>query len=761
MGAVGDTEGRKIDQATPGRWISLLSPVLPTIFTIILMVHMPDISAGKEFSFGVTWVEALGIDLRFYVDGLSFLFALLISGIGVFVTIYAAAYMRGDIDLRRFYFYLYLFMVGMLGLVLAGDLITLFVFWEITTISSYLLISYNNTSAIARRSALQALLITTLGGLCLLVGLLLLASLAESFDLIQVLATGETVRASPLYLPILILILIGAFCKSAQLPFHFWLPNAMAAPTPVSAYLHSATMVKAGIYLLARMHPVLAHTEYWEWILTCTGAATAAVAALAALRQTDLKLALAYTTLIALGTLTMFLGSDASAAVAAAITFLIVHSFYKAALFMVVGIIDKQAGTRNLNKLGGLGHSMHITVIAASAAALSMAGFPPFLGFIGKELKYEGALAVASEPALVATVAVFVNAVTVTVAGMVAIKPFWKKKPQHISNVQEAPLGMWISPLILSGLGLTFGMAPDLVGGGLVEPALSAVLGIPETIKLKLWHGINIPLLMSILTFVLGVTMYLGLRRMRAWLAWDFKYAPTNADQLWDKSLDLLKAFAALQTRILQNGIMRRYLTVIFVTVSLALAYALIRSGQFPMEYAWPRLNLKEWAALLLTVGGAYMAGSARKPLIAICALGALGVGIALIYLFLGAPDVAITQLLVETLYLVLVAAILPRLPVFNPGRKVLFRPRDATLGAVLGLLVTFSLLAVLQTPLESPTTEFFEKASVPEAHGRNIVNVILVDFRALDTFGEIIVVFTAAVAAVTLLGHQLRRGKQ
>ncbi|GAA5443397.1 Na(+)/H(+) antiporter subunit A [Microbulbifer sp. NBRC 101763] len=761
MGAVGDTDSRDSRQAEPGRLISLLSPVPPTILTLILLFYMSDISAGREISFGVTWVSDLGVSLQFFIDGLSFLFALLISGIGVFITIYAASYLRGHMQLRRFYLYLYLFMIGMLGLVLAGDLMTLFVFWEITTIASYLLIGFNNTSAIARRSALQALLVTTLGGLCLLAGFILLGSLTGSFDMVQVLASGETVRASSLYVPILILILIGSFAKSAQLPFHFWLPNAMAAPTPVSAYLHSATMVKAGIYLLARLHPVLAQTETWEWILTCTGAATAAVAALAALRQTDLKLALAYTTMIALGTLTMFLGSDASAAVAAAITFLIVHSFYKAALFMVVGIIDKQTGTRNMIKLGGLGRVMPITFFTALASALSMAGFPPFLGFIGKELKYEGALAVASEPALVSTAAVFANAVTVTVAGMVALKPFLGKYPHNLPKVHEASPGLWISPLILSFLGLTFGLAPDLVGGGLVEPALTAVLGIPESIDLRLWHGINIPLLMSILTFGLGVTMYLGLRHLRAWLAWDFKHAPTSADLLWDKSLELLRSFAAFQTRILQNGVMRRYLTVIFVTVSIFLSYALLRSGQFPLEYNWPRLNLKEWAALLLTVGGAFMAGTARKPLIAICALGALGVGVALIYLFFGAPDVAITQLLVETLYLVLVAAILPRLPVFSPGRKIRFRPRDALLGGMVGLLVTLSILAVLQTPFDSPTSDFFEQAAVPEAHGRNIVNVILVDFRALDTFGEIIVVFTAAVAAVTLLGHQLRRGPQ
>ncbi|WP_444928474.1 hydrogen gas-evolving membrane-bound hydrogenase subunit E [Microbulbifer sp. SSSA002] len=761
MESAGDNESRDTEGETPGRVIALLAPIPPAMIALALLYHLPDISAGRELSFGCSWVPQLGVSLRFYIDGLSFLFALLISGIGFFITIYAAEYLRGNPLLRRFFFYLYLFMIGMLGLVLASDLITLFVFWEITTLASYLLIGFNHTSAVARRSALQALLVTALGGLCLLTAFLLLGQVVGSYDLEVLLSKAQQVKSSSLYLPILLLVLVGAFSKSAQLPFHFWLPNAMAAPTPVSAYLHSATMVKAGIYLLARLHPVLAHTDYWEWILTCTGIATAAVAAVAALRQTDLKLALAYTTVIALGTITMFLGSDASAAVAAAITFLLVHSFYKAALFMVVGIIDRQTGSRDLTQLRGLAKLLPLTFVAALASALSMAGFPPFLGFIGKELKYEGALAVASEPALVGTAAIFANAVTVTVAGMVAIKPFFGPAPGDTSRIQRAPPGLWISPLVLSAFGLTFGLAPDLLGGGLVEPALTAILGLPETIDLKLWHGINIPLLMSILTFVLGVIMYLNLKRIRTWLDWDFSYAPTSADLLWDKSLALLKSFAALQTRLLQHGIMRRYLSVIFITLSLALIYAFIHTKHFSLELTQPNLNLKEWAAILLTIGGTFAAGIARRPLTAICALGALGVGIALIYLFFGAPDVAITQILVETLYLVLIAAILPRLPVFSPDKKVGFRPRDALLGSAVGILFTLSILVVLQTPFESPVSEYYKAAAVPEAHGRNIVNVILVDFRALDTFGEIIVVFTAAIAAVILLGHHLKRGKQ
>ncbi|MFV8781182.1 hydrogen gas-evolving membrane-bound hydrogenase subunit E [Microbulbifer sp. SA54] len=732
--------------------------VVPITITLWLLTLLDPVHAQGALVFGIEWVPSLGVALYFLVDGLSLLFALLVSGIGIFVTVYAAGYLRGHPLLPRFYFYLLLFMSGMLGLVLAGNLITLFVFWEITTLASYLLIGFDHASATARRSALQALLITALGGLALLAGLLLLGITAGSFDLLVVLAQGERMRESPLYTAIFTLIILGAFAKSAQVPLHFWLPNAMAAPTPVSAYLHSATMVKAGIYLIARLHPVLASTDLWIWTLTLVGAATAVMGAVMALRQTDLKLALAYTTLVALGTLTMFLGSDDTVAVAAAVTFILVHSFYKAALFMVVGIVDHQTGTRDLHALGGLAGRLPVTFIAALAAGLSMAGFPPFLGFIGKELKYEGALAIATEPVLVAGAAVFANALMVAVAATVVLKPFCGRRPAALAEVREAPAALWVGPLLLAALGLTFGLAPGLVADSLVQPAVTAILGRPEVVKLKLWHGINLPLLLSVLTLALGVAAFVWQHRTRALLSLAARCLPFSADRFWDRALAALRRGAYVQTRFLQHGFLKGYLAVTFGAVAVCLLWVLADSGGLSGELNWPSLTVKGWAALALVLAGTLVAAGCREPLTAICSLGAMGVGIALIYLFFGAPDVAITQLLVETLFLVLVALVLHRLPLASEIHIPRWRIADAALAASVGIAVTLTMLVVLQQPFDSGTKDYFEQAAVPEAFGRNIVNVILVDFRALDTFAEVVVVLIAAVGAAALLGGSLRR---
>ncbi|MGL6161551.1 hydrogen gas-evolving membrane-bound hydrogenase subunit E [Microbulbifer sp.] len=730
--------------------LTLLVLAVPTGVTLWLLLLLPDVRDGAALQFGLPWVPSLGVSLSFLVDGLSLLFALLISGIGIFVVIYASIYLRGHALLSRFYFYLLLFMVGMLGLVLAADLIALFVFWEVTTVASYLLIGFDHASVVARRAALQALLVTALGGLCLLAGLILLGNAAGSYGLGSVLQAGEQIRSGVLYTPMLLLILVGALTKSAQIPFHFWLPSAMAAPTPVSAYLHSATMVKAGIYLIARLHPALAGTALWEWTLTLVGATTAVVGAILALRQTDIKLALAYTTVVALGTLTMFLGSDATVAIAAAITFVLVHAFYKAALFMVVGIINHATGTRELAQLGGLWRSLPISFVAALAAAASMAGFPPFLGFIGKELKYEGALAMASEPLLAAGAVVFANAMMLTVAATVVLKPFLGRPPRETGGHEAVP-GLWIGPLLLAGLGLAFGLNTSLIADSLVQPAVTAILGRPEVVELKLWHGMNLALLLSITTLGLGIAVFLAQRQLRALMTRLAAWLPLSADRTWDSAIEYLKAIAAAQTRLLQHGILSQYLMVVFATLALLLVFALSRGDTAPTP-DWPQLTIKAWAAMALALAGALLAAAARRPLAAICGLGALGVGLALIYLFFGAPDVAITQLLVETLFLVMIAMTLHRLPLIPPPRRSTLRIGDALLAAAFGCAVTATLLFVLQQPFDPGTQAYFEQAAVPEAHGRNIVNVILVDFRALDTFGEILVVFAATVAAVALL---------
>ena len=741
-------------------WTGWLLAAFPAALALAFAAHIPAVSAGEALRFSQDWVPSLGVSFSFLLDGLSLTFALLITGIGAFVLLYSSSYLAEHPQLGRYYLYLLSFMVSMLGLVLADDLITLFVFWELTTVTSYLLVGFDHSSAKARRSALQALLVTGAGGLALLAGLVLLGIAAGSFEISEIVTAGDALRAHALYLPILVLVLLGAFTKSAQVPFHFWLPNAMAAPTPISAYLHSATMVKAGIYLLARLHPALSGTEAWIWSLTVFGAVTAVWASVLALRQTDLKLVLAYTTVMALGTLTMFLGAEATVAVAAAVTFLIVHSFYKAALFLVVGIIDRQAGTREVQRLRGLARALPVTATAAALAALSMAGFPPFLGFIGKELKYEGALAIASEPLLVASAAVLANALMVAVAAVVAFRPFHGPPAAGPKPLREAPLRLWIGPLVLATLGLSFGLAPSLIADIFVQPAVTSILGRPETVKLALWHGINLPLMLSLLTFGLGLLIYLLHLKLRAALIAGEARLPVTADRAWDGLLDGLKALAAVQTEVLQNGRLTRYLFVVFATLVLALGGSLAVTGALRLPEALPPLLFREWGVVGLVAAGAVTAAVARSRLAAICALGLVGIGIALLFLLFGAPDLAITQLLVETLVVILVAVVMVRLPDFAKlGRAGSRRRlRDLGLAVATGAVVSLLLLAVVEAPLNRDVTAFFEAASVPEAFGRNIVNVILVDFRALDTFGEIAVVAVAALAAFALLRGALRR---
>ncbi|QBF30989.1 putative monovalent cation/H+ antiporter subunit A [Thalassococcus sp. S3] len=743
-----------------------LSGWLPTLIAAGLFAYfatlVPAVAEGNVLRLVYDWVPSLGISLSFLVDGLSLTFALLISGIGTLVMLYSNTYLAGHPQYARFALFLTSFMLSMLGLVLADNLISLFVFWELTTITSYLLIGFGHETEKGRRSALQALLLTGAGALALLAGLILLGVTAGTFEISEILAKGDEIRAHALYLPILILLLAGAFTKSAQFPFHFWLPNAMAAPTPVSAFLHSATMVKAGVYLLARMHPAFSGTDVWLWTLTIFGAVTAVFASVLALRQTDLKQALAYTTLMALGTLTLFLGQQSGYAITAFVTFLIVHSLYKAALFLVVGCIDHATGTREADILGGLGRAMPITAVAAAVAALSMAGFPPFLGFIGKELKYAGALAVASEPMLVAGAVLLANALMFAVAGVVAFRPFWRRADGELpKSPHEAPWQMLAGPVLLAAAGAIFGINPDLLQSTLVNPTVATFLGDPgEAKELKLWAGVNLPLFLSIATFVLGFVIYLLHRPLRRGLA-DLDARSPNFDRGWDNVLAGLVAVSNWQTRLLQSGVLRRYLFTVFLTVVLALGGTILARGVWEGAPDFSDVAARNWAILLLIVAGAAVMVVTRSRIAAVAALGVVGIGVALIFIVFSAPDVAITQLLVETLVVVLVAVAMLRLPFLDPPGQSDHRPVDALLAIGVGAVVTVTILAVIGTPFDTRLTDYFETASWPEAFGRNIVNVILVDFRALDTFGEIAVVVVAALSAYALLRTTVKDKKQ
>ncbi|MDZ7799465.1 MAG: proton-conducting transporter membrane subunit [Trueperaceae bacterium] len=481
-------------------WVLAL---LPGGLTAYFLALSPAVRDGGALVQSVTWVPQLGVDAAFRLDGLSLLFALMITGIGTVITVYAGGYLRGDRQLPRFFLLLFAFMGAMLGVVLADDLITLFVFWELTSFTSYFLIGYGHEDAGSRANALQAMLVTAAGGLAMLAGFLMMGAAAGTFRISEILADPALLHASGWYLPMLALVAAGAFTKSAQFPFHFWLPNAMAAPTPVSAYLHSATMVKAGVYLLARTAPALGGTAAWTWLLVLAGAATVVAAAVLALLQRDAKRLLAYSTLIALGTLVLLIGIDTRYAATAMVVYMLAHALYKAPLFMVAGSLDHEAGTRDVTELSGVGRLMPVTWTIALAAGLSAAGILPMLGFVGKELVYESLL---SQP-LPLAVLVAANAAMVVITVLVAWRPFAGGTPRAPKAPHEAPLSMTAGPMTLAGLGLVFGVAPALVQDGLLAPAAGAVHGAATGVSIYLWHGLTPALGLSAVTLLLGAVL--------------------------------------------------------------------------------------------------------------------------------------------------------------------------------------------------------------------------------------------------------------
>jgi len=745
-----------------GNAASLLFAIVPSALVAWLVAHIPGVAGGKVFSWAIPWAPSLGLALDLRLDGLSLLFLLLISGIGVLVLIYAGGYLAGHPQLGRFLAFLLFFMGAMLGLVSSDNLIALFVFWELTSISSYLLIGFNSEDPKSRASALRALLVTGGGGLALLAGIILLGQIGGTYSISALAAAGDQIRQSPMYLPILLLVLSGAFTKSAQVPFHFWLPTAMAAPTPVSAYLHSATMVKAGIFLMARMNPILGgSTLEWHYLLMVFGVVTMFVGALLALPQTDLKRLLAYSTVSALGTLTLLIGIGTTESLKAAAVFLLVHSLYKGALFMVAGAVDHETGTRNVRALSGLIRVMPITAVAAGLAALSMSGFPPLLGFIGKELLYEAKLAAPSAAEMITFAGVGANTIMVAVAIIVGIRPFTgaTKPLASDSHAHEAPWTLWLGPMVLAASGLVFGLFPELVGAGLIEPAVAAMRGEQTAIKLKLWHGVNVVFLMSVATVLGGVVLYLlreRIRKLAAAISGLAMFGPTN---LYELGLRGLLRFAALQTAFIQHGKLRLYILTVLVASLGGVGYALTRFGGVPMFESWQGLTFIEVAVALTMLVATVVVVTTKSRLTALVALGVVGYGVAMLFVFYGAPDLAITQILVETLSLLLFVLVVYKLPRFTPHSTMRRRLGDATLALAAGAVMTLLVLKAVHVTAGPRISEYLA-ANAINAYGRNIVNVILVDFRALDTFGEIVVLAAAALGVVALFKFDRPSGK-
>jgi len=740
-------------------WAGWVLALLPVALFIYFLDFFSGVAAGDTFSFSLPWLPRYGINFSFYVDGLSLLFALLISGIGALIVFYASGYLKGHPHQGRFFGYILAFMASMLGLVLADNVVTLFVFWELTSITSFLLIGFDHSREAARRAAFQALTITAMGGIILLAGLLMLGLAGGSFEMSELLGRGELVRNHPWAVGILLLLLAGAFTKSAQVPFHSWLPNAMEAPTPVSAYLHSATMVKAGVYLLMRVNPIFADMALWQILLPLFGAATLVAGTLLAVRQTDLKLMLAYTTVASLGLLVLLTGIGTEKALIGAGAYLLAHSLFKGALFMVAGCVDHESGTRDITKVGGLAALMPVTAGAAILAGLSMGGLPPFTGFLAKEALYAGVkLKEAGDYAVLAAL-VFGNALMLAVGLAVAIKPFWGPRPETPKTPHEAPLSMLTGPVVLAALGLIIALATHMFNTDIMTPLATAIRGVPTAVDLHFWAGINQALILSVITVLLGLGFLLRYEAMRAGSQSLFGAIGWGPDRGFDQVVGALVRISHGVMRRVQNGNMRTYVRLTFIVVGLALLIPPVIFGAWPEMPVVPEMSFYEAAILALAVVGVLQVVLARKRLTAVVSFGVQGFAIAVIFMLFGAPDLSFTQFMVETLSVVILALVFTRLPLEPRDERA---PSSIAIDGIVGVAAAcgfgLALLGVTQGAFDSTLSDFFREYSATIAHGRNIVNVILVDFRALDTLGEVAVVLMAALSALALI--RLRAGR-
>ncbi len=725
---------------------------LPLALTVFFALKIPLINEARVVTEFYDWVPRLGVSLSVYLDGLSLVFSLLICGVGTLIVIYSGGYLSGHAELGRFYTFLLFFMASMLGLVLAGNLISLFVFWELTSISSYFLIGFDHQRESARTAALQALLVTGTGGLVLLAGFLLMGWAAGSLEINELLTRADMIRGKALYLPVLILVLVGAFTKSAQVPFHFWLPSAMEGPAPVSAFLHSVTMVKAGVYLLLRLSPVLGGTEAWQLTLTLFGATTMVTGALMALVQTDFKLLLAYSTVNGLGTLVFLIGLGTPVSIQAAMVYLVVHALYKGSLFLSAGVVDHETGRRDLSRLRGISRQMPVITVAAVLAAVSMAGLPPLLGFVGKELIYEAIIKASGLRWLFGAAAVLANAALLAAAGIMILRPFFGQPAAPHEKSHALTLNLWLGPLLPALLGLVLGLFPNLVVYGALSGAVSAVVSQPVDMHLTLWHGLTPMLMLSGLTVVCGATIYLvhnGVRRLAQQGAW---LAARGPAAWYFGSVERLKQLAVWQTRVLQSGYLHHYVLAIVLTTLALVTYTLVYKGGLRISLGTGDIHLVELIVAILMLAAAFVTVRVPSRLAAIVAMGVIGYGLALIFINFGAPDLAMTQFLIETMTVILFVWVIYRLPKYMDESARPQRMRKALVAIASGTLMSILVLVALSVREGSRLSGFFAENSFMLAHGRNIVNVIIVDFRALDTLGEITVLALAGVGVYTLL---------
>ncbi|MBL8563712.1 MAG: monovalent cation/H+ antiporter subunit A [Gemmobacter sp.] len=743
--------GRNACAATTG-FVTLLA-------LIGLLLHAPAVLRGEVITARIDWLPQLGLTASFFLDGLGLLFATLILGIGLLIILYARFYLSERDPMGQFYTYLMLFQGAMTGIVLSDNILLLLVFWELTSLSSFLLIGYWKHLPEGRQGARMALAVTGGGGLAMIAGMLILGQIAGSYDLTVILQAGEAIRASDWYLTALVLILLGAFTKSAQFPFHFWLPHAMAAPTPVSAYLHSATMVKAGIFLLARLWPVLAGTPEWVWIVTSAGLITMVLGAVIGLFKDDLKALLAFSTVSHLGLITMLLGFGTKAAATVAVFHIVNHASFKAALFMAAGIVDHEAHSRNIKRLGGLRHLMPITFAITTIAGLSMAGLPPFNGFLSKEMMLEEAAHTA--PWLIPALALLGATFSVAYSFRLIAHTFLGPRRSNDPHLPHDPgFGLWGAPAFLALLVVLIGLMPMTFAGWIVDAAASAVTGGPVAAKIYHWHGLDSPALWMSLAAVGGGLALLGLHPALDRL-WQATPRP-EGKRIFDAAFGLLTRLAGGVTRRLHGGALGQYLALALVTILGVSLYAFLSGSHSPGARALQPVEpvmAAGWLALMAASLGVALLH--RQRLLTLVLIGVVGLMVSVGFAYLSAPDLALTQISVEVATVILMLLALNFLPKTTPAHSSTARKtRDWAIAGATGLGTAALIYALMTRDFAFPTiAEYHLANSKTLGGGTNVVNVILVDFRGYDTFGEITVLGIAATLIFALTETLLRPG--
>lgn len=769
-------------------WFILPLPILLFVYFLSFISTTMD---GETIRNTANWIPSLGINFTAYIDGLGLLFALLITGIGALVILYSIYYLsKVKEQLNTFYVYLLLFMGAMLGVVLTDNLIVLYTFWELTSLSSFLLIGYWYKREKSRYGAQKSMMITIFGGLLMLGGFIMLYMMTNTFSIREIIEQVPTIAQHQLFIPALILILFGAFTKSAQFPFYIWLPDAMEAPTPVSAYLHSATMVKAGIYLVARFSPVFAGTPEWFWIVSAFGIFTMFWGSFNAIKQTDLKGILAFSTVSQLGMIMSMLGVGSAAialdsiddsyytvAILAAMFHLINHATFKGSLFMIVGIIDHETGTRDIRKLGGLMGLMPITFTISIIGAFSMAGLPPFNGFLSKEMFFSSMIRIVElnifnleSLGLLFPIVAWIGSIFTFIYSMVLVfKTFTGKyQPEKLEKKpHEAPIGMLISPIILASLVIVFFFFPNLLAYTIIEPAMAsiipAVLGDGEHFHVHIspWHGFTLELYMTIGVVALGILGYFTLRK------WSgiYRFIPERLtiNKGYDAALYSLDKSSFHLTRFYMTGSIRNYLLYIFTFFIVILGTSLSVKGGFSFSLEGnASVGIYEVILAGVIVIGTITSLFAKSRLTSIIALGSVGYTVSLFFVLFRAPDLALTQLSVETVSVALFLLCFYHLPEFKkPEKKLNFNWPNFIISLGVGTIVSLLALSANSQRVSETISTYFIENSYKLAGGKNMVNVILVDFRGFDTLFEITVLGIASLGIFGMIRLQVRKEEE